>query len=104
VMQSAEVDGTPSIATDIGIGAMSMTSSSILRSPITQTFKPPSTILPCVGGAAGRIVTVELESPRRPHTRGSHTTWVTLSSKSGWGGPKLAAKRLIWTNVVEIGQ
>ena len=47
-------------------------------SPVTQTLAPPSTI------RSGprlmvQVVSEDLESPRKPHTLGVHTTWVTLS-------------------------
>ena len=75
-------DGTPSRATEIAIGVMSVMSRRVWRSPVMQTFDPPSINVPAVS-VTQRILTEETSSLVTPQTCGEHTTCVTLSRIDG---------------------
>lgn len=71
-------DGTPSSATEMAMGVMSLTSKRAWRLPVTHTLEPPSMRVLIVSELQ-RIVIEDVSSPLIPHTRGVQRTWVTLS-------------------------
>ncbi len=82
MMQSLNEVGVPFSAMEILMGSILTTSSSATRSPVTQTFDPPSTMLLCVCLALMRWIQ-DIESPQRPQMQVVQTMCVTLSVING---------------------
>ncbi len=83
--------------TNIVIGSMSTTLRRLPRSPVMQTFDPPSIIWLVVVKTLP-IVMDDRVSPWIPQTRGEHTMWVMLSVIDGsWGS---SARVELWPWIV----